>query len=362
MRVLAICETLDFQNFTRRFTIEALARIHNETTALCHTHFKNCLRVNLYSAFLKVKCYYGFIPFNKKSSFLRKLETYINFRWRSYFDLYDIVFISSPNQNYLLDFIGSEKKVIYLISDPYCLMGYSKVKEKEILKRADLILATSLNLAHNYLPKYYGYKPSAPVIYWPNCADVNIWKPEKFTKHNTTPIIGFAGNLMKIVDLHLLEKVVTAFQDCVIVVAGKVANWESEYGLLLKRIFSHKNVEYKGFIPFEDLPKEVNGWDVCLMLDDTSELSSYHHHNKLYQYLALGKPVVIQRNHNDYDSLGDLIYISEDHTQFVNNVGKALKETQDNELFNKRVKLAKENSADVRAKQLMNEIMNLYAV
>jgi hypothetical protein len=361
VKVLAICETIDFQNFTRRYTTEALGRANVETTALCHTHVQNLFRTKLFSRFLKVTCYYGIIPFDIKRGILRKVEYLIKFRWQKFFKKFDIIIISSPNQNYFLDFISSEQKVVYLISDPYYLMNYSRDKELEILKRAELILATSKNLANKYVQKYYKIDRICEIFYWPNSVEIDVWRPEKQCNKTDVkkPIIGFAGNFMKLLDLLLLEKVVKTFEHCQIVLCGKITYNQNGFKASLNKILQYPNVTYKGLIPYSELPREVKQWDVCIMLDDLSELSSYHHHNKLYQYLALGKPVVAQRNHDDHNILSDIIYLSDTHEEYLWNLKRALSEQFNCELYERRITAGVENSADVRAQQLVTKLINL---
>lgn len=360
MKILIICETIDFQNFTARYTTEALGRAHKETTALCHTHIRNLFKTNLFSQFLKVTCYYGIIPFSKKSGSFRKLEFLIKFWWRRFFRKFDVIIISCPNQNYFLDYISDDQKLVYILSDPYCLMDYSSEKELEILKRSDLIMATSQRLADTYLKRYYNIDKSRHTFYWPNCVEVGVWKADKYLPiRNQKKVIGFAGNFMKLVDLHLLEKVVKTFNEYQLVICGKISHNEKDFITLLNKIFNYPNVNFKGFIKYSELPKEVQTWDVCIMVDDISELSSYHHHNKLYQYLSLGKPVVAQRNQNDHDSISDIIYLADTHEEFIENLRLALNEKDGDELYKKRVRTAIENSADIRAHQLKNEIDNI---
>ena len=66
------------------------------------------------------------------------------------------------------------------------------------------------------------------------------------------------------------------------------------------RLFEKSNVKYLGNIPYEKLPKTVARWDVGLVTDKMDEYASYMHHNKVYQYLALGIPVVSLKIHEDY--------------------------------------------------------------
>ena len=356
MRILAVCETLDYQNFTRRATFDAIAKAGN-LDALCHTSAQNIFRTNLKSEHTNVYCYYRLLPhrFYDVTPLRQALRPYEHW-WKRFFDKYDAVIITSPLQAYLLDFC--RKKVIYLLSDPYHLMGYQYEDEKRVLQAADIVLATSRNLRDVYLPRYFRHEPSN-VFYWPNTADLALWDYTKNPRKecpSEPPIIGFAGNFMKIVDLELLDLVTDHFGECSFRMAGKISCANREFRDRLERIFAKPNVAFLGFIPFNDLPREVAQWDICLMLDDLSELSSYHHHNKLYQYLALGKSVVIQRNHGDYDALGDVIYLAQNPDEFIAGVKEAFLVAADETLYRRRIDAAQSNSSTVRAREFIETV------
>jgi len=273
--------------------------------------------------------------------------------WKKFFGNYDAVIISSPLQAYLLDFCT--KKVIYILSDPYHLMGYRYEYEKRVLDAADIVLATSRNLRDVYLPRYFGHELTN-VFYWPNTADLSLWDHYKYPQKDSLskpPILGFAGNFMKIVDLDLLDLITDRFEECTFRIAGRISCSDQGFCSRLERILAKPNVAYLGFIPFNDLPMEVAQWSVCLMLDDKTELSSYHHHNKLYQYLALGKPVVAQRNHSDYDALGDVVQLANDPDEFIAGVEEALRLVDDHTLYQRRIDVAQQNSSIVRAKEFL---------
>ena len=356
MKILAVCETIDYQNFTRRATFDAIADAGN-LDALCHTSVKNVYMTNLKSEHTKVHCYYRLLPhrFHEVPLLRQALRPYENW-WKRFFDKYDAVIISSPLQAYLLDFCT--KKVIYLLSDPYHLMGYRYEDEKRVLQAADIVLTTSKNLRDVYLPRYFGHEPSN-VFYWPNTADLALWDYTKYPRKDSPsepPILGFAGNFMKIVDLELLDIVTDRFMECTFRIAGRISCTDQAFRDRLERIFAKPNVAFLGYIPFNDLPREVAQWDVCLMLDDLSELSSYHHHNKLYQYLALGKPIVAQRNHGDYDALGDVVYLAKGPDEFVAGIEEAFRFAADQTLYRRRIDAAQSNSSTVRAREFLESV------
>jgi len=65
------------------------------------------------------------------------------------------------------------------------------------------------------------------------------------------------------------------------------------------------------------------------MFDVNSDISEYVHHNKIYQYLALGKPVVVQRTHRDYDELSSVIYLCDSKKEFIDKIAVAATNVND---------------------------------
>ena len=227
MKILAICETTDFENFTRRTTFEAIAKISRNLDALCHTSIKNIGKVNLKSKYVKVSCYFRFIP--------ERL--------------------------------------------------FTKYRVFEILHT--IILKA-------FLQKYFRHNKDN-VYYWPNTVDIEIWDHDKVKNYkirNEKVKIGFIGDFIDITDIDLLDHITDHFRDYEFHLAGRVRIKENNRLECLKKIFMKKNVVYLGQYTYNKLPEIVIQWDAGIILDSKSEISSYRHHNKLYQYLALGKPVI----------------------------------------------------------------------
>ncbi len=193
--------------------------------------------------------------------------------------------------------------------------------------------------------------------YWPNTVDVEIWNYAKLSKYynkNNPPIIGFAGNFMNVTDVKLLDYVTDQCRQFRFELAGLIKLTEqSEDYRLLRKILNKRNVSYVGFVEQDELPKIVMRWDVCIMIDKIDERSSYHHHNKLYQYLALGKPVVAQRNHGDYDKFSDVVLLSETREDFSRNLHKGIQKSYDDSYKERCVEIAGQNSSIIRARQFL---------
>ena len=351
MKLLAVCSTTNFPNFTRRATVEAIADQIPGTELLLFNGFKAQFDNVKSSDTLMTQYYHNWLPGTlSESGLFGSAENYVrSFTWRKYFKQYDIIFLSDPNQHLLLDYIEKETPVIYLIRDPNILQDTrNRDREEKILKRAELVLATSRNLAEKYIPKYYGWN-HPNVVYWPNCVDLDLWSKKDGRKQASAHSkIGVAGNFSpKRTDYHLLETLADELPNVTIEIAGKIDREEQRgfWEPYLKR----KNVRYLGFIPHEELPQTVAKWKVGMVTDRICEYTSYMHHNKVYQYLAMGVPVVSLRLHEDFEPLAPYVCSTADKDSFIQEVKVKMEKQKSTDFRDQCILLAKENSSQNRA-------------
>ncbi|PQA52731.1 glycosyltransferase family protein [Siphonobacter curvatus] len=358
LKILAVSESLDLNNYTRASTFEAISELYNlDYLVIANFSNQKIICDNIKNKVLKIVTY---LP--RKSKFFN-IEKRLRARYvKRLLNEYDIIIITSPNQELLIDYID-KSKVVFLLSDPYHIMNDKedesiKSKMKNIINKADIILATSKNLIATYLPKYFNHK-SKNAYYWPNCVNLRIWNLER--EHfnngvgNNNKIIGFAGNFMNITDIELLDYITTNLPNVSFHIAGKISF--SEYTENLTKIFSKSNVKYLNYIDHKELPKEVAQWNVCLMLDKKCEIASYHHHNKIYQYLSLGKPVVLLNYTEDYIDFQEYIYIAQNKVEYLEKLKIALDE-ETNSFFEGRKLIAYNNSNKSRALLFQTIIVN----
>jgi len=353
MKILAVCSTINFRDFTRRTTIEALKNLD----LLLYTSLKNIFKEKIGSRHISYSTYHFWIPDNLKkynicSLFEHKFRAWF---WKKKISKYDWVFFTDPNQAWLLPYLKGAK-IVYLLRDPNVLQSKKhQIGERELLNCADLVLATSISLTYNYAQKYYGIVHKN-IHYWPNCVDLNIWNIDKIgTTIKQGPIVGIAGNFsLKRTDYLLLEWITSKCPDIEFEIAGNLDYNQSKP--FWDKLFALGNVRYLGNIPYEKLPEIVARWAVGLVTDKIDEYSSYMHHNKVYQYLALGIPVVSLKIHKDYEGLYPYVLLGEDYDQFSDNIYDAIEKCK-NESFTKGcISMAKLNSSDLRATDFISKI------
>ncbi|MDZ7720036.1 MAG: hypothetical protein U5K72_14565 [Balneolaceae bacterium] len=129
-------------------------------------------------------------------------------------------------------------------------LQYEKNHSKEIalVGRADIVLATSKNLAERYLPKYFGIEHEN-IRYWPNTADLELWNHESMANHafsNDKYIAGMAGNLNDRSDMQLLDSI-TDVASVYYEICRKITD-EIRASSLFTKIFQKPNVKHLGFI------------------------------------------------------------------------------------------------------------------
>lgn len=351
MKILTITSTLNFRNFTRRATIEAIHKLFPGLEVMLFGGFKTIFNKANTTQGIRFHRYHNYLPESLlgKPGLMKIQNKLRGIYWKRFFKKFDLIFLTDPDQYIFLDYI-KDQKLVYLIRDPNVLQSVKNYpREKAILQKAHLVLATSKNLATNYIPKYH--KIEHPnVQYWPNCVDLDIWDINKVEKKkNEIPVLGVAGNFnAKRTDYELLEYIAEHCPDYKLQIAGKIDREQKPQ--FWQNLLARPNVEYLGIIPFEQLPQVVAGWDVGLITDRMDEYASYMHHNKVYQYLAMGVPVVSLRLHGDYDSLNPYVRIEKTYTDFKFSLKTVLNENQNGhkDIYKKTVlpNTAKERALD----------------
>lgn len=259
-----------------------------------------------------------------------------------------IVFTSLPNAAEVMDAFG-EKLLVYLCEDEYAewpgvYKGYARAMEERLLARADLTFVTSRPLV---LQKT---RPGREAIHLPQGVDFEHFAagghrpqiPEEL-RALPRPIIGFAGLLNFRMDTAILAAVAHAYPEASIVIIGPLRT-------KLDAVQRHPNVIWLGQRPYRQLPDYVASFDVGLIPYRLTPATRYINPIKLLEYFAAGIPVVSTAL-PDVAAYGDVVGCARDTADFVQLVGRALRDTSPAARA-RRVALARENSWAARAEKL----------
>jgi len=230
-----------------------------------------------------------------------------------------ILFTSTPIIEKL---IGKLNESISLY---FCLDDYSLFKgafnslplfEKKMLEKVDVVFSVSDSLLNNRVPK------SGKNYFLPQGVDFNHFdntneRSERLAEINKK-VIGFFGLISTWVNVGLIAKCALRYPDYSFVVIGK-AEQNIEYLLKLA------NVEYKGEIPYQDLPNYAQKFDVGIIPFEINDLTIAVNPIKLIEYLALGIPVVSTRL-PEVEKFKDLVFIAQNDDDFIKLIPIALKD------------------------------------
>jgi glycosyltransferase involved in cell wall biosynthesis len=234
-----------------------------------------------------------------------------------------------------------------LASNPAGLsLGYAEA-EGEILRRADLVIATSESL-HQEKGAHHGnahWVPSgvaegffAPVA---SAEEMERIRP---------PRIGFFGTIDHRLDLELMRKVARAHRERSLVLIGA---GRCDIGGLV----AEENVHFLGPRPHGELPRYLQGLEALWLPYVVDEFTRHVYPAKIFECLALGAPVVTTALPS-LEGFGEVVRLvagREGHEQ-------ALREAlvdRDEGLRQRRVALARENSWEARFGEIRGYVEQL---
>lgn len=274
-----------------------------------------------------------------------------------------IIWLSKPN---MTDYIGkfNEKLLIYHVVDEY--LSYRGIKkeqrtileklEKDILTSADLVIVVSKNLLNNKKP----FNKNTYLI--PNATDYEGYSKIRDSDTNLPddilklprPIIGYSGLISSRLNLDFLIFLAQAKHEWSIALIGHL---NTRYLInKFEKLEQLPNVYFLGRKHVSQMPYYLKAIDVGIIPYQKNENSQNISPLKLYDYLAMGKPIVT----TDFAAareFKDFVRISDTKEDFVSNIRKAL-ETDNKELYLNRIRHAAQNTWDNRVNRISDLILS----
>jgi len=140
------------------------------------------------------------------------------------------------------------------------------------------------------------------------------------------PRIGYAGALAEWIDLDLMEHVARSFPHATLVLVGPAVGPNVRPA---ERFAALPNVHWLGPKPHDELPHYVAAMDVCLIPFRITPLTYGVNPNKLWEYFALGKPVVCTDFSPFVHPFAHLTHVAATPAAFVEAVAAALAQPGD---------------------------------
>lgn len=231
-------------------------------------------------------------------------------------------------------------------------IGQPLIEEEETLvQQADLVTVTASLLEEKWKPK------NANCVLVRNGVEFEFFSSNcvnnELLAHLKKPVIGFYGALAPWVDFSLLHYLATRRPDWNFVLVGDCFVKD------LAGIDRLPNVHLTGRKPYEDMPRYLYGFDVCLIPFKLNKVTHAVDPVKFYEFISVGKPVVSVPL-QEMAIYADYVYFATEYEDFLSKVEAALTE-DDPDLTNRRIQLAKAN--DWHHRYLANDqaLQALYA-
>ncbi len=221
--------------------------------------------------------------------------------------------------------------------------------EKEIIRNSDVTLTTSREL------RRIKSRISPSVYYHPNAADFSIFgkalsqrfvRPSELGAAIGKKIIGYVGNIESRIDYQLLQKVVLAHPEKMVVMVGPVTS-DDHRSIDLDQM---PNVVMVGPRHITRLPQYIQYFDCAIIPFKKNTLTRSIYPLKINEYLAAGRPVVTTDFSEDIKSFGRVVYIAENDGSFVQLIDQAIAENSD-ERIKARQSVAGQNTWEARVEQ-----------
>lgn len=173
--------------------------------------------------------------------------------------------------------------------------------------------------------------------------------PCKAQKNNCI-VVGYIGWITERTDLELIEYLAIKRPQWKIVIAGP------QYSNIPESLKLLNNINFPGQIPYREVPKLINSFDVCIIPHVDNEYSRSMSPLKLYQYLASGVPIV-STNVAGISAYKKYVKIADSYDEFIAAIDHALENDTISDSL-ERVSIAKQQTWESRTKEVFATVLN----
>ena len=125
------------------------------------------------------------------------------------------------------------------------------------------------------------------------------------------PRLGFYGVIDEQLDLEIVDRLAEAHPDWQIVMVGPVVKIDPA------RLPRKSNIHYLGQRSYEELPRYLAGWDVCLLPFARNDATKFISPTKTLEYMAAELPLVSTPITDVAEPYGSIVYLGDAPEEFV---------------------------------------------
>jgi glycosyltransferase involved in cell wall biosynthesis len=223
-----------------------------------------------------------------------------------------------------------KKLLIYDCNDyPMGFSGALRITEmyfQKTVQQSDVIVAVSQKLLEDIrqFKSDNGYVVGNGVDYELFALNDKTETPAD-VKPITKPIVFYAGVISDWFDFDLVGKIAMELVSVVIVGPVISPNVKAD----VERLSALPNVHFLGMKKYDELPAYIRASHICMIPFKKTPLIERFSPNKMYEYLAGGRPVVTMDYTEEIRHLGAHIYVAATTDEFVRLIRKSLEEKPD---------------------------------
>jgi glycosyltransferase involved in cell wall biosynthesis len=240
---------------------------------------------------------------------------------------------------------------------PDGLNRYNLKIEREILKKADLVFCETPSRAERKKSLHERVFVISHGVDFSSFQEAlrSDYLPDDL-KAIPQPIIGFSGTVNRDkFDFSLMEFLARERPGWSFVMVGRIYR----NTVLPERLKSLSNVHFLGERPYQEIPHYLKGFDVCIIPYLKTRVTDDIQTLKIYEYLALGKPVVTTDLKHFRQFPDELVLRAASAQEFLQKIEWALEYGGKPGLAKRRMELAQRNSWHERARTIQ-EILQTY--
>lgn len=260
-----------------------------------------------------------------------------------------VVWLTLPSAVDYIEVTDADFVIYYCCDDFSGLSGVDHdlvpKKEKELIKRADLVFTTSDELYKKFKTEKTYMLPHGVHDIFFEVEDKQI-KPEKVK-------LGFYGGIDTRINYDLIKQVLDSNSQFEIEMVGHI---DSQID---KSFFEHPRINHIPALEHKQLTKKISEWDILLLPFLHNDYATHCNPLKLREYLATGKPIVTT-NIPAVTEYSDFLEIEEGSENWGKAIDKIMKESntdREKRVENVREILRKETWEE-RAKDAITMIIN----
>lgn len=194
-------------------------------------------------------------------------------------------------------------------------------RESELFGLADIVFTGGPSLYESKKSRHHN------VYCFPSSVDAVHFAPRNSEEHEAQknipfPRVGYYGVIDERVDIELIAALADARPDWQVVMVGPVVKIDPD------SLPRRPNIHWLGQQSYEDLPRLVKNWDVCLLPFALNESTRFISPTKTLEYMAAERPAVSTPIRDVVGPYQHIVRIAYSHDEFIEACALTLAESE----------------------------------